>query len=118
MQTTFPLTILLKNGKLQVISMLPPDLTAPLLKRVLQELEVSPTDRYSELEAETEEDGKLSPLFHAFQQIDADAICLLTGDGEFIFLLSPMYEIDETANYQLLMREKLEEYLGREGNHD
>ena len=117
-QTTFPLTILLKNGKLQVISTLTSTLIMPLLKRVLEELEVSHEDRYYAPETEVEEDGTPNSLFEAFESIDADAICLLTQDGQFIFILNSAYEINETAKYQRFMREKLVQYTHREEDHD
>jgi hypothetical protein len=108
---SFPLTILLKDGKIKVVSMLSPSLTTPLIQRVIQELEVPYEDRYYAPETEQEESGEPNLLYEKFQDISADAICLLANDGLFIFMLSPAYDIHETTKYQQVMHEKLTQYM-------
>lgn len=109
-QSAFPLTILMKNGKLQITSMLSPDLTIPFLKRVIQELEV-PLENREYAEVGESEDGMPDPLYEVIQGIDADALCLLSEEGAFIFILNSAYEKHETPKYQQLMREKLIQYI-------
>ncbi|HZU01326.1 MAG TPA: hypothetical protein VFA10_16775 [Ktedonobacteraceae bacterium] len=108
---TFPITIAMKDGKIRVISTLPPPLTTPLLRRIVQELAIPYQERFYAGEAAEEADGTPNRLFQTLEGIDADALCLLTGDGQFIFIPLAAEEMSETERYQRLMREKLLQYM-------
>jgi hypothetical protein len=109
---TFPITIAMKDEKIRVISTLPAPLMMPLLKRIIQELATPYQERFYAGEEAEEADGTPNLLFQTLEGIDADALCLLTDDGQFIFIPLAAEGMSETERYQRLMREKLLQYIG------
>jgi hypothetical protein len=108
----FPITILLKDDHIQVVSSLPPTLLKPLVERVIDELKVPSQERYAEYqERDDEETGTSNALFRTVEGIRADALCLLVNDGNCIFAVLEDRHQDNVDVYRQKMREKLIDYL-------
>jgi hypothetical protein len=107
----FPVTVILKEGTLRVISLLPPALPHPLLKGIIDELAIPSQNRHHSQEEAEEADGTPSAFYHTLRGIDADALCLLSRDGAFVFILLAPGEKSEATRYQQRMREQLLEYI-------